>query len=213
MFDNAVKICYHDDMNKVEEINMFGENLELSLDLYDDFNSELKGFLKKAFSGQGLTVCFSGSRPTALPWKYNEECELCQKFKEAMFAVIDRLYAAGFTHYITGLALGFDTIMTELLLQKRDEGKNIFIECAIPCQSQTTFWQVGEKTRHEAILKRVDKVTYTSQEYHGGVYKIRNKYMVDNANLLVAVQFTPSRGTATTIDLAKKAKLPRIIFH
>lgn len=212
MFDWLEKICYYECMSNAKAINMFDDDLELSLNLDDDFQVPFEKLLNKSFSSEGLTVCFSGSRPTALPWKYNEECELCQKFKVSMLEIIDKLYDAGFRHFITGLALGFDTIMTELLLKKRAE-KKIFIECAIPCKEQTTFWRSEDKVRYNSLLNQVDKITYTSQEYHGGVYKIRNKYMIDNSNLLVAVQFKESRGTAATIELAASVNLPRIIFH
>ena len=43
----------------------------------------------------GKSCCFSGHRPSKLPWKYDEADIRCVEFKEKLFAVIGAVYDRG----------------------------------------------------------------------------------------------------------------------
>ncbi|MDE6001607.1 MAG: DUF1273 domain-containing protein, partial [Clostridia bacterium] len=54
------------------------------------------------------TCMFTGHRPQKLPFKFNEHDERCIKLKECLAALIKEKIKSGFTHFITGMALGTD---------------------------------------------------------------------------------------------------------
>lgn len=160
------------------------------------------------------TVCFTGSRPKGLPWKYNENCDLCLNFKANLKQLLLKLIGLGYSHFITGMAMGFDMIVAEILIDLRDRDKRaITIECAVPCLNQSEKWSASYKNRYNNLLKIADRVTYVSnQPFYNGCYQKRNNYMVDNASLVVAGIGEESKGTITTVDYAKKRNKNIIIL-
>ena len=58
----------------------------------------------------------------------------------------------------------------------------------MPCVDQTEKWHDEQIERYSGILKKADKVYYSSdKEYFRDCMNLRNKYMVDNSDLLLAV--------------------------
>ncbi len=178
----------------------------------EDGTDFLDNFLDKFSQDKIKTVCFTGSRPASLPWGYNEECELFKVFYERLKVLINALYDRGFVRFISGMALGFDTYVAECVLEKKKEGKPVFLECAIPCETQSARWSGEQKARYNNILSHADKITYVSQNFDMGCYARRNEYMVKNASLVVALRLKQDGGTASTIKLAKKFGRPIIMF-
>ncbi len=191
-------------MEKVEVLSFLDDNA-IS---FSDRNIDL--FLAKHL-GEGK-VCFTGSRPMSLPWKFNENCDLFIEFHARLKSFIEKLVDAGFNHFITGMALGFDTYAAESVLEKKRGGKPAYLECAIPFEKQAARWSQEQINRYNSVLKHADKITYVSNEFDMGCYARRNEYMVKNASLVVALQIKPDGGTAATIKLAKKYNKPIILF-
>lgn len=152
------------------------------------------------------TVCFSGNRPAHLPWKTNEDCDIYEEFKSSFIKLIDKLIDAGYRHFISGMALGFDLIAAETILELKEIKKvKITLECAIPCIGQTDRWNTASKTRYRRVLERADKVTLVSDKsYYTGCFAKRNEFMVNRSDLVVALNFSQSGGTVSTINYALK---------
>lgn len=151
------------------------------------------------------TCCFTGNRPSNLPWKYNEDCEFCKAFKNDLRCVLEALISCGFNTFISGMAMGVDIIAAEIVLELKEKYSDIKLECAIPCLNQTKGWGKDYKIRYENILSKANKVTYVSSvDYFAGCYNKRNEYMVNNASIVVAGMFTIGKGTKSTIEYAKK---------
>lgn len=63
------------------------------------------------------TCCFTGHRPQSLPWKFNEQDERCLKMKERLRNEIIKAIKNGYKTFISGMALGFDMICAEIVLE------------------------------------------------------------------------------------------------
>lgn len=80
----------------------------------------------------------------------------------------------------------------------------IALECAIPCPNQTLKWSDKDKLRYERILKRADKIALISERYTPECMLKRNRYMVDQSELVIAVfNGIEKGGTWYTINYAK----------
>lgn len=134
------------------------------------------------------TCCITGHRPTKLPWGYTQEGEAYDTyFKQLTFTVIE-LIDKGYTHFISGMALGVDIDFAEIILWLRDEKElPIAIECAIPCPNQTFRWKNDQVERYNSILARSDKQTLVSNTYTYSCMQKRNEYMIDNSSTVIAV--------------------------
>lgn len=71
----------------------------------------------------GKSCCFSGHRPSKLPWGYDESDPRCVEFKEKLSAVIGAVYDSGIKHFICGMALGCDMYCAEAVIRLK---KNAF---------------------------------------------------------------------------------------
>ena len=84
-----------------------------------------------------VTACFTGHRPQKLPWKFNEQDERCIEMKKKLKNEIIKSIESGYTSFISGMALGFDIICAEIILELKEIYPNIRLICALPCKDQT----------------------------------------------------------------------------
>ena len=163
-----------------------------------------------------LTVCFTGLRPQSLEWKFNENCEFCLAYKQKLKATIEMLIKNGYLNFISGMALGVDMYATEIVLKFKEKYKNIKLSCFIPCLNQDLKWGGEYKKTYKQILEKADHVLYVNEKnYFQGCYQIRNKKMVDNADLVVAgfSKSNQGRGTKSTVDYALKKNKPVLVVE
>ena len=151
------------------------------------------------------TVAFTGYRPNKLPFSEDKKDKLYVAFREKLKKVIDRLIERGYTEYISGVAMGFDTWVAEDVLESNKEHPEIKLECAIPCPGQDKNWRLSDKLRRKKILRRADSKPMICDEYSSDCFHIRNRYMVDKADVVVCCFDGQRGGTAYTVDYALKA--------
>lgn len=151
-----------------------------------------------------LKICFTGHRPKSLPWGYDENKENCILFKGVMASIIEKAIINGYTYFISGMALGIDMICAEIVLELKKKYKNILLECAIPCLNQEKKWPLLEQKRYKKIMNNADVIHYVSNdEYSNNCMNDRNKYMVEQCNVVIAVWNGKPSGTGNTIKMAK----------
>ena len=154
------------------------------------------------------TCCFTGHRPNKLPWKYNEKGLKYLLFFFKLKKIINRAIKQGYIYFISGMALGADMVFSQIVINLKKKNSNIKLECAIPCANQTEKWTAKDIKKYNNILNLADKITYVSKRrYFKGCMQQRNKYMVDNSNLLLAVYNNGFGGTFQTIQYAKANNL------
>ena len=150
------------------------------------------------------TVAFTGYRPDKLPFVEDKKDELYLKFRERLLQVINRLIERGYTDFISGVALGFDTWAAEDIIALKKENKDIHLECAIPFPKQAERWEFFDRLRYKKILRKADISTTLCEQYQSNAYFIRNEYMVDKSDVIVCCFDGQSGGTAKTVAYAKK---------
>ncbi|MBQ7977860.1 MAG: DUF1273 family protein [Clostridia bacterium] len=155
-----------------------------------------------------ITCCFTGHRPAKLPWGYEERGAQFRAFlKKLERAIIDAI-ERGYTHFISGGAMGFDMISAEMVLKLKKKYKNITLECALPCFNQTNRWNEAQVARYEKILEQADCVNYVSKRYYfNGCMAVRNAYMLECSSLVIACVVDEKSGAGGTLLKAQKMGL------
>lgn len=77
-----------------------------------------------------------------------------------------------------------------------------------PFDAQAERWEVRHKLRHDRLFTQADIVTATGHEYNRGCMFRRNRYLVDNADLLLAAYDGQPGGTAMTVEYAMNIGIP-----
>jgi len=153
------------------------------------------------------SCCFSGYRPEKLPWGTNEDDTRCVELKQKLNDALKRIYLTGRRHFICGMARGSDTYFCEAVIALRLKYPDITLEAAIPCEEQAARWPEEDRSRYFYLLGQCDHETYVSRKYTKDCMTRRNKYMVNNASVLLAVYDGKFGGTMHTIEYAMRRGL------
>lgn len=153
------------------------------------------------------TCCFTGHRPEKLPWGYDEEHPDCRLLKSVLADVLGALYAAGYRHYICGMALGADMYFGEAVAALREERPDVTLEAAIPFDGQDRKWPPALRRRYARLTESCDECTVLSPVYTDTCMLERNRYMVDRSSLLLAVYDGRPGGTRYTVRYAADSGL------
>ena len=149
-------------------------------------------------------VCFTGHRPQNLPFGFNEEDDRCRKLKELLReSIVDLIENHGATRFISGMALGVDMYAAQIVLEEKRTFRRVTLECAIPCKGQVRYWTPEQKTVYRDILQECDKITLLQHEYTSDCMEKRNRYLVDSADIVLAVWDGSNGGTANTVRYAQ----------
>jgi uncharacterized phage-like protein YoqJ len=141
-----------------------------------------------------MIVAFTGHRPERLG----------EDSAGAWIAIKEFLLEQRPERVISGMTQGVDSLAFDIALEL-----GIPVVAAVPWTGHGIGWT--EKQLDE-YLKRLEravevKVTSDTQEYRPWVYTIRDRWMVDNSDLLVAVwDGVRIGGTWNTIEYSRKLK-------
>ena len=149
---------------------------------------------------------FTGHRAAKLPWGFREDDPRCLQLKQQIYDAIDALYDSGIRHYICGMANGCDMYFGEAVLALKKVKKDVTLEAAIPFSGQADHWKDAEKARWQRIHDNSDYITVVSKSYTKDCMSKRNRYMVDNSNVLLAAYNGSKGGTQNTILYAIRSK-------
>ena len=97
------------------------------------------------------SVAFTGHRPQKLPFGFDETDPRCVDFKRRLCNSIEMMILEGYTHFISGGALGMDMYAAEAVLTLREQYPEITLEIAIPHDGQTAKWPQSLRDRAERI--------------------------------------------------------------
>lgn len=156
-----------------------------------------------------MIVSGSGHRPDKLPNKetgyklpnptYIKVCQQIEKYlKEVKPEKV-----------ITGMALGYDMWLANIAYKL-----NIPFIAAIPFDKQESKWpESSQKTYHNLLKLASDKIIVSPGGYSPEKMQIRNQWMVDNCDQLLACFDGSSGGTANCIKYAESVKKPIFIIN
>lgn len=158
-----------------------------------------------------LSVAFTGHRPNKLNG-YNRSDNF--KLIRVIRFEIERLYNLGYREFISGMALGVDQWAAEEVIDFRDTHPDVRLVAAIPCLGQESMWRPYSQREYRSILDRADEIVQvTNKPYEHKCMQVRNEYMVDRANVVLAVWDGTYGGTANCYNYAKKMMKEVIIIN
>ena len=150
-----------------------------------------------------MICCVTGHRPEGFPFPPND-IERCLQYKRDLYGAVKELLDKGCRHFITGMAEGVDMDFAFAVLYYKKRYRNVFLEAALPYPRNRNI-----QNSRNRLIDQCDCVTYVSEEYFDGCMQKRNCYMVDKADLVIAVWNGKRKGgTWNTINYARRKNKP-----
>jgi len=144
---------------------------------------------------KSCTAAFTGHRfvsRTEIP-------QLQEKLKKTIGSLTDK----GVSFFMSGCAVGFDTLAANAVLKAREHTQSIRLILALPCINQDSRWRESDKQAYKYLLNNADEIIYVSEQpYFNGCMEQRNLYLVEHSSILVAYMTHGRSGTSQTIRLA-----------
>lgn len=117
--------------------------------------------------------------------------------------IFEKLIDGGYQNFLIGMAVGFDTLCFKILENIRKK-KDIKIIACIPCEKQDYNFSLEQKEQYRKMLLSADEKVLISKEYTPYCMQKRNRFMVDNASVLIAYLRKEKTGTSSTVNYAKR---------
>ena len=101
---------------------------------------------------------------------------------------------------ISGMCIGVDQWFANICVKL-----GISFIAAVPFVKQEVMWPEKSRIIYQKLLAKANEVVIVSEgEYSAAKMQIRNEWMVDRCDLLLAIWNGTKGGTANCIDYAKK---------
>lgn len=162
---------------------------------------------KLNYLSKSNVCCFTGYRPLKCPWGYNENDKRCIKMKENTKNIIENSILNGYEIFLCGMAIGFDMICADIVLELKHKYPKIKLIGILPCKNQDKKWNKSYKEKYKLITNKLDDLYYIYDNYNDKCMIERNKFMVDNSSLCIALFDGKSGGTKYTVQYAKSKKI------
>lgn len=155
---------------------------------------------------ENYKCCFTGYRPSKLPFSLDREDDEYKNFENVLFSEILKLTKEGCRTFYSGMAMGFDIIAAEavLLLKKAYRDIDIKLVCVLPFEGQGDSFSYIWRERFYKILEECDEKLVLSDTYFQGCYQKRNEFMVDNCDFVLTWYDGKAGGTRNTLDYAAR---------
>lgn len=116
---------------------------------------------------------------------------------------VNYLYPQRIRTFLTGGAIGFDTLAAQAVIECRNTHQDIQLILVIPCRDQTRAWRQADIETYEYMKELADEVICLSEHYYNGCMHLRNRYLIDNSSVCICYLTRTSGGTAYTVRYAK----------
>ena len=141
------------------------------------------------------TCCFTGNRVIS-----DDLDVMTAKIQRIIYNMYDR----GFTNFVCGGALGFDTMVARQVIKLKRCCKEVKLILVLPCKDQAKKWNYGQRKEYREIKELADEVDILYEEYPGEFcFMERNKKMVDMSSMVVSY-VRHAGGASKTLEYAKK---------
>lgn len=156
-----------------------------------------------------MKCCVTGHRPEGFPFpREADDYQFCS-YREMLKDLILSLINEGFDYFITGMAKGADLDLAKAVIDLRDNFTNIKLEAALPYPIKSTQSPCDSTLEKRYCLKQCNIKTEVSGAYFRGCMQKRNRYMVDNSDMVIAIWNGEKKGgTWNTIQYAISKNKP-----
>ena len=126
---------------------------------------------------------------------------------------IENLIKDGVTDFYNGMAKGFDLAAANVVLRLKKKYPQIRLIACIPCYGQEKYFCEKDKKTYLSTLKKTDEKIVLAPAYYRGCMQVRDRYMVERADTLIAYCKKREGGAAYTVKIFKKLHpFARIVF-
>ena len=112
----------------------------------------------------------------------------------------------GIINFYAGGAIGFDTVAAITVLKLKKEFPHINLNLILPCKTQSKPWNEGDRKIYESILLKADNVEYVCESYTSTCMHMRNRRLVECADICIAYCVHSGGGSAYTVTYALNNK-------
>lgn len=149
----------------------------------------------------GWTVAITGHRPKSLDNDYTYKSEAWEWVRSEMTATFEKVKPS---MIVSGMALGVDTVAAECAI-----ALEIPFIAAVPFPGQEAKWSVEQQQHYALLLNFAQEViTVDKGPYSPYLLQKRNEFMVDQADLVLAVWNGWKGGTRNCVEYALKNRVP-----
>ena len=120
---------------------------------------------------------------------------------------IESLYREGYRTFLSGGALGFDTIAAQETLSCRENCPGLRLKLVLPCRSQADRWAEKDREAWRMLQLQADEVLWLSDDYYDGCMLMRNRFLVAHASVCVCYLKDRRGGTGYTVGCAWRSGL------
>ena len=145
---------------------------------------------------EGRVCAFTGHRSI--------KNEHIRALPELLLRAINFAYNEGCRQFLTGGAVGFDTIAARAVISFKLSHPDVRLVSVLPCVNQDEKWNESDRQNYYYILNASDEVIYLYDEYTDGCLKGRNLRLATDCDLLIAYVSRTNSGAAQTVRMAQK---------
>ena len=140
-----------------------------------------------------MILGFTGHRPASLPGNYSD------RTNRALLNTADFILAQYKpTKVISGMALGWDTAVAQCAINR-----GIGLVAAVPFKSQSSRWPQTSQNRYQELLNQADRIEMISSgNYSSQAMQLRNQWIVNYCDRLIALWYLEKGGTKNCVDYA-----------
>ena len=120
------------------------------------------------------TCCFTGHK--------NLTQEQAIEALHLLIKRVNELTIEGYTHFISSFANDTDVLLAQIIGSFRYKNKNLVLEAVIPIENKLNSL---DKIKYALML--YNKVTVMQEQRGHECFQKRNKYMIDNSGVVVAL--------------------------
>ena len=148
-------------------------------------------------------ACFTGHRPNKLNgYNAGDNKELLWRIHKEVVNLIEN---KGVTTFINGLALGVDMWSAKIVIKLKEKYPQIKLVSAIPCRNHASKWNKESQLMWQEICDKSDEVVLvTDEEYKSYLMQVRNEWMCNKSDYVIAVWDGSNGGTGNCVKFAEK---------
>jgi len=151
-----------------------------------------------------LSVAFTGHR-TIRP-------EHLERVRTYLASTIEQLYEIGCRDFYCGMAVGFDLLAAEIVIELKSICPQMRLIAAVPFRHQDRFYSEVDKVRYRNAIASSDDIITLSTRYDRHAYRTRNAFLIDHAAHVIAY-YDNNLGISGTGQTIRMALNKRCTIH